>query len=193
MPFDPRTITIGAYRPENWRIECTRCRRSAVVERHAMQRRFGGDITLAECARQVAAQRGCNLASLEGGHGCSVRVEETEVWTWARLHHARMGDWQVYLTCHRKMAGLKAADSCPEAIRLDILSLIALLGDDFPLAHVPAKLKCPRCGTARIDVEWHVPRPPETPAPVQDLPEPMRLRPRGAALARERFGVVKGG
>lgn len=192
MRFDPRTITIESYPPREWRIECARCRREAVVDRYDMMRRFGSGITLAECARKVAALKGCNLADLEGGRSCGVRALETPPETWGSLQDARLGNWLGYLICCRQMAGLKKTTSCPELIRIDVLSVIALLGNDFPLERLSGKLKCPLCGTSRIQVEWHVPQPPLTPAPMQQPPEPVRLRPHGAEAARVGFGVVKG-
>lgn len=192
MAFDPRTIAIDEYHPRTWRIECQRCRRAAVLDRYEMNRRYGGQITLAECAKRVAALKGCNLAAIHGGPGCSVRVFETDVSTWARLADARYGGWQAYATCHRRFAALKKADSCPEAIPLDIHTLVALLGDNFPLEHLQAKLKCPMCGTAHVEVTWYVPEPPNTPAPIQERPaEPIRLRPHGAALARTKLGLIE--
>lgn len=194
MAFDPRTIKIGSYAPRAWRIECIRCRRGAVLDRHEMQRRYGADTTLFECAKKIAALKGCNLAAIHGGPGCSVQVFEAAVWTWGRLSDARYGKWQAFLTCHRRFSSLKAADNCPEHIQLNIHTLVAVLGDNFPLDRLKSKCKCPMCGTAHVEIEWFVPEPPSTPAPIKEAPpEPLRLRPRGAELAKMTLGVVKGG
>lgn len=194
MPFDPRTIAIGSYKPREFRIDCLRCRRGTVLDKWHMQRRFGAATTLQECARHVAAAGGCNLAAIPDGPGCSVQVFETDVWTWAKLQDARIGNWQAYLTCHRRFAALKSSDSCPETIHLDVLSLVAALGDDYPLERLRSKVKCPLCGTASVEIAWHVPDLPTTPAPIQEKPpEPVRMRPRGAALAKTKLGVVKNG
>lgn len=121
--------------------------------------------TLLECARQVAASKGCVLAAANGGVGCSVRVLETPVWTWARLEDAKREGWSAYLICHRRFAALKATDSCPETIRLHIPSLVAVFGHGFHLHRLPPKLKCPMCGTASVEIEWVVPERPQTTAP----------------------------
>jgi hypothetical protein len=193
MRFDPRTTKIGDYRPKKWRIDCLRCQRNADLDRYDMERRFGPEMTLSECAKQIAAKAGCNLAAIHGGPGCNVRVVEVAVWTWATLLDARLGKWQAYLTCQRRFASLKSADSCPEAIQLNVLTLIAALGDNFTLEKLRTKLRCPLCGTDSVEIEWFVPSEPDTPAPIQDRPpEPLRLRPRGAELARTKLGVVKG-
>ena len=190
MPFDPRVQMLSNYAPREFQVECLRCKRSAVVDKYAMRRRFG-DVTLQECALKISASKGCALAGTYGTAQCSVRVSETPVWTWARLQEARIGGWSAYLTCHRRFAALKSTDSCPEVIRLDVLSLVAALGDDFPLEKLPTKCKCPQCGTGSIEIEWRVPEPPKTPAPIQAQP-PLQLRPRGADLARQKLGVAKG-
>ena len=193
MGFDPRTTKIGDYTPKKWRIDCLRCRRNADLDRFDMQRRFGADMTLQECARQIAAKAGCNLAAIHGGPGCDVRVVEVAVWTWATLMDARLGKWQAYLSCQRRFASLKSADSCPEVIQLNVLTLIVALGDNFTLEKLRTKVRCPLCGTASVDIEWFIPVEPDTPAPANERPpEPIRLRPRGAALARTKLGVVKG-
>lgn len=193
MGFDPRTTTISNYKPKKWRIDCPRCRRNAELDRYDMQRRFGGDMTLAESARQIAARAGCNLAAIHGGPGCDVRVVEMAVWTWATLMDARLGKWQGYLTCQRRFASLKSSDSCPETVQLNVLTLIAALGDNFTLERLRTKVRCPLCGTASVEVDWFIPVEPDAPAPIKEQPpEPMRLRPRGAGPPRTKLGVVKG-
>lgn len=193
MSVDYRLVTLDGYRPRTFRIECHRCRREAVLDKYDMIRRYGKTTTLADVAQKVAVKAGCNLAALPAGPGCSARLYETPVWTWARLRDARIGGWSVYLTCQRRFAALKSADSCPETFRLDVLTLIAALGDDYPLDRLQTKAQCPLCGTSSVELTWHVPEPPSTPAPIQERPpEPVRLRPQGAALARTRLGVVKG-
>lgn len=194
MSFDPRTIKLGGYRPRTWRIECRRCKRGVVLDRYDMQRRYGDNITLAECATKIAALKGCNLAAIHGGPGCSVEVFETSVASWGQLSDARYGKWQAFLTCHRRFSSLKAAGSCPEHIQLDVSTLVAVLGHDYPLDRLQSKCKCPMCGTAHIEIEWFVPGPPSTPAPINETPpSPLRLRPQGAELAGRGLGVLKGG
>lgn len=192
MAFDPRTQTLGAYRPREFRIECLRCRRGVVLDRWHMVRRFGSEITLADCARKVAASAGCNLAAIFGGPDCSVQVFETSVESWATLRDAQEGKWQAYLTCHRRYAALKSTDSCPGTVALDLATLVVALGDQFPLSRLKSRSKCPSCGTSSVVIEWQIPRPPASLAPIQDKPpEPLRLRPRGAALTRTKLKVVK--
>jgi len=192
MPFDPRIETLGRYKPREFRIECLRCRRGVVLDRWHMVRRFGPETTMADCARRIAAAGGCNLAAVHGGPGCSVQVFETSVESWATLRDAQEGHWQAFLTCHRRYAALKSAESCPGTVALDLDTLVVALGDAFPLLRLKSRSKCPRCGTSSVAIEWHAPRPPSSPAPIQEKPpEPIRLRPHGAALARTKLQVVK--
>lgn len=97
MRFDPRTTKIGDYRRRKWRIDCLRCQRNADLDRYDMERRFGPEMTLSDCAKQIAAKAGRNLAAIHGGPACNVRVVEVAVWTWATLLDARLGRWQAYL------------------------------------------------------------------------------------------------
>lgn len=189
--FEPRTMTLDTYRANEFSVECRRCRRHATVDRYAMLKRFG-PVTLDECARHIAAAKGCALAATYGSAKCSVQVVEVPVWFWAKLMHARLGNWRAFLTCRRRFAALKSADSCPEVVELDVLSLIAALGDDFPLERLPHRAKCPYCGTSHVDVDWHVPQGPPAPATSNPLPAPvLQLRPGRAALGRQRFNVIE--
>ena len=183
MALDPRMVKLGGYKPREFRIECLRCRRGVVLDRWHMVRRFGAETTLAGCARQIAAAAGCNLAAIHEGPGCSVQVFETSVVSWGTLRDAQEGNWQAFLTCHRRLAALKSTDSCPGTVPLDVDTLVVALGDDYPLIRLKTKGKCPQCGTSSVEIEWYVPEPPSTPAPTQEKPsEPVQLRTRGAAL-----------
>ncbi|UJW85109.1 hypothetical protein [Devosia sp. SL43] len=157
MAIDPRLTKLEQLEAPEFGIECRACRRNGTVKRADMIRRFGGETTLHECARQAAAVKGCVRAATYGAVTCSVLVYEVPGWTWGKLMNARLGGWRAFLTCHRRFAALKKIDSCPETVELNILSLIAALGDDFPLARLPHRCKCPYCGTPHIDIDWHVP------------------------------------
>lgn len=91
------------------------------------------------------------------GSACSVVVEEVPVWVWARLNDARRGGWTAALHCRRRMAAMKSSKSCPEVTWLDIETLVAALGEDFPLEKLMRRCQCPRCGTKHVDLEWIVP------------------------------------
>lgn len=185
MVFDPRTTTLDQFEAPEFRIECRSCRRSGVLKCADMIRRFGAATTLQECARQAAALKGCTRASSYGIGTCSVLVGEVPAWTWASLMNARLGGWRAFLTCHRRFAALKKIDSCPELVELDVLSLIATLGDNFPLEKLPRRCKCPQCGTSHIDIDWYVPETEPTPKQLAPPPEGPRRGHRGALTVEE--------
>lgn len=190
MSFDARTVTLVQYPAPEFKIECIRCRRGAVVERHAMQMRHG-NIPLIDVARKIAAAKGCNLAGIIGGPQCDVQVYEVEFWTWARLRDAVADGWRARLYCRRRLAALKRTESCPGAYELDLDTLVMALGDSYPIHKLHSKARCPRCHTEATSIEWYRPDPPKTPAPIAEAPV-LRMRPTRAAVARTKLGVAKG-
>ncbi len=112
---------------------------------------------------------------------------------WAELDHARLGGWTALLHCGRRHAALKTAKSCPDAVPLDVPTLIAALGHSFPLERLPSRLLCPSCGTRSLSVDWIVPEGPPPSGGATQMPEPLHLRPTRAALGRKSFRVVEGG
>lgn len=109
---------------------------------------------------------------------------------WGTLEDARRGGWTARLHCLRHTAALRRVESCPEVTWLDVETLYAVFGHDFPLERLTHRLRCPKCHTDVIEVEWFVP--PETPAPhapAADEP-PLRLRPTRAQVGRERLRVI---
>jgi hypothetical protein len=161
MAFDPRAITLAAYKPYEFQVSCRTCNRSAVVSGHRLGLRFGRDTSLQEAARQLAASKGCERAAAYGGSGtnCAVIVEEVPVWFWAKLSHAVEGRWQASVTCQRSMAAMKPTKSCPEVTWLDIPTMVVLLGTDYPLERIVRKGHCPHCGTNRVEITWHTEAP----------------------------------
>ena len=112
---------------------------------------------------------------------------------WAMLESAKRGGWAALLHCERHFAALKATKPCREVVELDVTTLVAELGHDFPLEKLPHRLLCASGGTKSVDVEWIVPKDPPTPGGVTSPAEPLRLRPTKAALGRKSFRVVEGG
>jgi hypothetical protein len=191
MAFDPKIATLKTYWAEEFRVACHRCQRQVVVRRNDMLNRFG-DITLLSAAQKVAAGGRCNLATGDPSQ-CGVSAIEVPVWFWGRLSDARQGGWGAVLYCHRKLAALKKTTSCPEAVSLDILSLITVLGEDFSLSRLPARCHCPRCGTQSINIEWYVPTGSPSPGGATKAENVLRLKPMGAIAGRKRFKVIEGG
>jgi hypothetical protein len=187
------TVTLDGYRFPVIGFDCPRCKRNAEAEVAKLRGKFGGKLTLGEVARQVAAGRGCALAQDADHSLCSVRAVAPPVHHWAELDHARLGGWTALLHCGRRHEALKTAKSCPGAVPLDVPTLIAALGHNFPLERLPSRLLCPSCGSKSLGVEWIVPPEPPPSGGATQTPEPVRLRPTRAALGGRRFRVVEGG
>ncbi len=73
---------------------------------------------------------------------------------------------------------------------VDVETLVATLGYDFKLEHLPSRMQCPRCHSQLVDVEWIVPDPTPPPfAPAADV-VPLRLRPTPAQKALRTLRVI---
>jgi len=187
----PPETPLSAYRPPELKIECARCHRNApALQVHKLSKKFGINISIGDLTRQIAGtgQRPCGLA--HQGH-CSATAWEPPAWHWASLDHALKGRWLARLHCMRHTAALKRVEPCPEVTILDVETLHAAFGYDFPLARLPGKLRCRHCNTTVTQIEWIVPQPKPPPfSPTAD--EPVRLRPTRAQMGRRKFRVIDG-
>jgi hypothetical protein len=67
--------------------------------------------------------------------------------------------WRVRVRCAwGKLDGMKSIRSCVEGAELDLHTLVWTRGQDFPLARLESRLKCPRCGSRRVSLLFDVPR-----------------------------------
>jgi hypothetical protein len=55
------------------------------------------------------------------------------------------------------MRGLKHERECGFQAELDMGTLVATRGRDFPLAGIAERLRCPRCGCRRVAVVFETP------------------------------------
>lgn len=196
MYLDPSKRTLSEYRAPIVLIECARCpSRHAELKTAALRKRYGNP-TMGELARLVAAnaQTPCALATDAGRNLCSARAREPSVDTWGTLDNARIGKWRGTLYCQRNLAALKRATGCPEPFPLDVYSLIAALGHDFPLDRLRARAKCPACSSARVAIVWEVPEDqPDPGGQPQQQAAMLQLRPMGAAKGLRKFRAIDGG
>lgn len=158
MTPDLASVRLDDYRPTDLMIDCGRCRRQASVSCTTLRKKFG-NIRLGEIARRVAASGipPCNLATIGNGTGCRARPVEPAFHHWALLRDAQRGGWGARIICQRHLEALKRARPCPQVVDLDLDTLIAALGYDFPLERLRNRLRCPLCGTGSITVEWIAP------------------------------------
>jgi len=66
--------------------------------------------------------------------------------------------WQVTARCaYGKRDGMKSVRACIYSYELDLSTLVWTRGAPFPLSDLASRLKCPRCGSRRITLLFHVP------------------------------------
>jgi DNA-directed RNA polymerase subunit RPC12/RpoP len=74
------------------------------------------------------------------------------------LGEAMNAGWRITMRCAwGNRDGLKSRRECVYIQDLDMATLVATRGRDFPLASLDTRLRCPRCGSRRILVMFHVP------------------------------------
>ena len=188
----PETL-LSSYKVPEIKVECHRCRRNAAsLETHKLRKRYGANITIGNLVAAIAGS-GRTPCGLVAEGQCSAAAWEAPVWMWATLDHALKGRWFARLHCMRHTAALKRVDPCPETTILDIETLHAAFGYDYPLARLPGSLRCRHCNTHVTRIEWVVPNPaPDPYAPAAEQEPPLRLKPTRAQVGRRKFRVIDG-
>jgi len=189
----PPETPLSAYKVPELKIECARCHRNAPsLQVHKLTRHYGNNLTIGDLVRLIAGsgRQPCGLAA--SGH-CSAAAWQPPVDLWATLDDALKGHWLARLHCMRHTAALKRVDPCPEVTILDVETLHAVFGHDFPLARLRGKVRCRHCNTSVTAIEWIVPAPAPPPYSPTVVDEPqLRLRPTRAQVGRRKFRVVDG-
>ena len=66
--------------------------------------------------------------------------------------------WRIHMRClDDEREGLKHKRRCDFRLQLDLQTLVATRGRDFPLAFIGERLRCPCCGCRRIGVMFKPP------------------------------------
>lgn len=74
------------------------------------------------------------------------------------LGQAYSCDWQVHMRClDDGMRGLKHRRECGYRTDLDMKTLVATRGRDFPIGRLAQMLRCPKCGCREINVLFKPP------------------------------------
>lgn len=69
------------------------------------------------------------------------------------IGQAMDASWKLHARCaYGKHDGMKSIRVCPWTYELDMATLVATRGRDFPLARVAERLRCPTCGSRRVAV-----------------------------------------
>jgi hypothetical protein len=101
---------------------------------------------------------------------------------------ARQAGWTVTLRCHRQREGLKSVRPCAGELKVHLSTIIAVLGPDLEFAGLQQRMRCPACGTDRI--ELRISQPPAADAGSSDA-EPPRRRMRPARSGGETLGTSR--
>jgi predicted RNA-binding Zn-ribbon protein involved in translation (DUF1610 family) len=88
------------------------------------------------------------------------------------IWEARKAGWTVSLKCHRQREGLKSVRPCAGELKVHLSTLVSSLGPDVTLEELQKRLRCPACGTDRIEVQ--VSHPPRAEAGANDTKAPRR-------------------
>ncbi|RVH56263.1 hypothetical protein CN213_16075 [Sinorhizobium meliloti] len=74
------------------------------------------------------------------------------------LGEAHNAGWQLVARCRRgKVDHGHSARECHWRYELDMMTLVATRGRDFPLIRLAERLRCPRCGNRNITVVFSAP------------------------------------
>ena len=74
------------------------------------------------------------------------------------LGEAFSAGWRVTMRCAwGNRDGMKNIRECTHRLELDMATLVATRGRDFPLSRLETRLRCPRCGSRRVAVLFDVP------------------------------------
>jgi len=69
-----------------------------------------------------------------------------------------MHGWHIWARCaYGRREGLKSIRECTWSYDLDMATLVATRGRDFPLARIGERLRCPRCGSRKVAVMFSAP------------------------------------
>src|SRR5215218_7179592 len=62
-------------------------------------------------------------------------------------------DWKIHMRClDDRMRGMKHGRECGYRTELDLKTLVATRGRDFPLARLAERLRGPKCGCREVSV-----------------------------------------
>jgi hypothetical protein len=66
--------------------------------------------------------------------------------------------WTIHMRClDNGMRGMKHGRECAYRAELDMRTLVATRGRDFPIARLAERLRCPKCGCREISVMFGPP------------------------------------
>jgi hypothetical protein len=73
------------------------------------------------------------------------------------LGMARSLRWKVHMRCAGYREGTKSMRRCVYRRELDLETLVATRGPNFPLSRLESRLMCPSCGSRQVRVVFEPP------------------------------------
>jgi hypothetical protein len=73
------------------------------------------------------------------------------------LGMARSLGWKVHMRCNGYWEATRSMRKCVYRKQLDLETLVATRGPNFPLSRLESRLMCPACGSRRVTVVFEPP------------------------------------
>lgn len=78
------------------------------------------------------------------------------------IGEAWQSGWRITARCaFGKRDGMKSVRACIYSYDLDLSTLVWTRGAPFPVSDLASRLKCPRCGSRRVALIFHLPKEPQ--------------------------------
>src|SRR4051794_37555344 len=66
--------------------------------------------------------------------------------------------WRITVRCaYGTHDGMRSVRACIYQAELDLTTLVWTCGRNFPLARLESRMMCPRCGSRRVAIVFHIP------------------------------------
>jgi hypothetical protein len=157
---------LADYRHKRLHVACGPCSRQGDYKVSSLRMMLGNP-PMDEVPRLLAIKAGCALATKFPGRDCRACFLSHRTPEIVRdLGGARHSGWQLVLTCGRRHQGLKSVKPCRAPFYLDLPSLVATLGHEYPIEQLRRRLICPGCGSPHFELHWIAPKAP----PVEPIP-----------------------
>lgn len=165
--WEPR-VRLSAQPTARLEVKCDRCSRRGRFTAFRLFAEFGDKFEGLPLLHEIARKAGCDRAKNPPHPGemrylervCEIRqVTAADDYVPTPTVYSRMHQgWRLLLVCARHHQGLKSAKPCPgPPAEMDLRTLMASLGHDFPVDRLPGKLVAPCCATQSIELHWIAP------------------------------------
>jgi len=157
-------VTLSKMGQRVIRVRCDECSRRGA---YRADRLLGmvGDVTGPDALRAIGRLGKCRKAlnppdinSINYANDrCQIRSDDPETKIPPTIGKAMHEKWRGFIECQRHHQGLKQAKPCGVEAELDLPTLVAVLGYNFEINRLAAKLNAPCCGGRMFGLRWYVP------------------------------------